>query len=399
VDQGPADGTWNINDEFNYYVGKGGLGLTTQATDAYTRVRVKNTGTAPTTVKDLSMVLCPIVEALPRALSTEGNLKVGVYEIEGVYGTKVMVSSMNELKTATSVRLVGAGFTDTTDTNFWTFTGTGTGVATQAGGQLTLSTGATASSRMAVQSFRFARYVAGMSNYYRGQITLPVQGGACLRRWGAYDATNGYFYQYDGTNVACMTRKSGTDSTVASGNFNGDYGSGIVLDTLCTTYEINWTNKKAYYFVNDELLHTVTSAVTTSVGTPTLPIRLECINGTGNTTNNSLVVRSSTINRIGSLQTQPTSKYFSATTTGNILKHGAGNLHTVIIGSVAASGSVITIYDGISTGGTVMASFTITYPAGGNFVPQSLDFQAIPFYTGLFIVIATQNAAVTIIYE
>lgn len=399
VDQGPADGTWNITDDFNYYNGTGGTGFTTQAVDAYTRVRVKNVGTAPTTQKDLSMVLCPIAEPLPRALSDEGNLKVGVYEIEGAFDTKVTVSPMQELKQVSSVRLVGSTFADSTDTNFWTYTGTGTGSAAQSGGQLTLSTGATASSTMAVQSFRTARYVAGMCNYYRGQIQTPVQGGQCLRRWGAYDTTNGYFYQYDGTNVALMARKSGTDSTVANGSFNGIYGSAIASDTLCNTYEIYWTNKKAYYFVNNEMLHTLTSSTTTAVGTNSLSIRFDCINGTGNTSNNSLVVRVSSINRLGMLQTQPTSRYFSATTAGTVLKIGAGNLHSVVFGTVTTSGAVVTLYDGVSTGGTIIATFTIVFPAGGNFLPMSVDFKGLPFFTGLFIVIATQAALTTVIYE
>ena len=401
VDQGPSDGTWNITDDFNYYKGLGGTGITTQATDAYTRIRVKNVGTAATTSFDLSMVLCPIVEALPRALSEEGNLKVGVYEIEDPrFGKKVITSPMGALKTVNATRLVGAIFQgDTTDTNYWTFTATGSGVGTQSAGELTLSTGATASSTIACQSTRIARYVSANTNFYRSQVTVPTQGGACIRDWGAYDTTNGYFFQYDGTDIACMSRKASTDATVNSGSFNGSYGIGYTLDTNCQTYEIYWTNKNAYYLINDEILHTLTAPTATTTGSMSLPVRHEVKNGTGNTANNTLKVRTASISRLGNVTTQPTSKYYSATTTGDILKRGAGNLHSVFIGSVAASGSVITLYDGISTGGTVMASWTITYPAGGNFNSATYDFKGIPFFTGLFIVIATQNAAVTVVYE
>ena len=400
VDQGPADGTWNISDAFNYYNGTGGTGFTTQATDAYARVRVKNVGTASTTTKTLSMVLCPIVEALPRALSEEGNLKVGVYEIEGQFGTKVAVSPMHALKDVQSVRLVGVSFAgDTTDSNFWTGTGTGTGAFTQTAGQATLATGATASSTVSLQSTRTARYVPANTNYMRSQVQAPAQSGVCIKRWGAFSSTDGYYYQYDGTNIACMARKNSTDSTVANGSFNGNYGTGYLLDTNVHTYEVYWTNKKAYYMLDDEILHTLNSPTTTAVATPSLPARAECNNGTGNTANNSLVLRSLTINRLGSLGTQPTSYYSAATTTGVVLKRGPGTLQGIVLGNVAATGGVITLYDGTSTAGTVMASFTSTFPGGGNFNPVSIDFKNIPFYTGLFYVNSTQAFTSTTIYE
>jgi hypothetical protein len=187
VDQGPADGTWNITDTFNYYNGLGGTGLTVQATDSYVRIRVKNIGIASTTTKILSTVLCPIVEALPRALSAEGNLKVGVYEIEGSFGTKVLVTPMNALKEVKSLRLVGVSFTgDTTDSNFWTGTGTGTGTFTQASGQATLATGATASSTIKLQSVRVGRYIPANTNFMRGQVQVPVQGGGLYSTMGVF---------------------------------------------------------------------------------------------------------------------------------------------------------------------------------------------------------------------
>lgn len=38
-------------------------------------------------------------------------------------------------------------------------------------------------------------------------------------------------------------------------------------------------------------------------------------------------------------------------------------------------------------------------PAQGNFLPISVPFYASQFSNGLFLVIATQNASVTVIYE
>ena len=66
--------------------------------------------------------MCPIVEALPRSLSEEGNLKVGVYEIEDKVGNKVGITPTHELRVATHIRLVGSNFGTVFDTNFWTKT-------------------------------------------------------------------------------------------------------------------------------------------------------------------------------------------------------------------------------------------------------------------------------------
>ena len=61
--------------------------------------------------------------------------------------------------------------------------------------------------------------------------------------------------------------------------------------------------------------------------------------------------------------------------------------------------SVITIYDGTSTAGTVIFSFTYTQGAQANNQPFTLDFDGLPFSTGLFLVIATANANVLLIFE
>jgi hypothetical protein len=398
VDQGPDTSSWPLTDSFNYYNGKGGNSWTIQATDSYTRVRVQNTGTASTTTKYLSTCLCPIVDPIPRALSSEGNLKVGVYEIEGDFGTKVLVDQERELKTASAVRLVGASFTDTTDTNFWTYAGTGSGSASQSGGQLTLSTGGTASSTMRSQSVRVARYVGGSGNYYHGQIQCPTQSGSCIRRWGAFDTTNGYFFQYDGTNITPMYRKSGVDTTVTAGTFNGNWGGNYTLDGNCHTYDIHWTTKKIGYFIGDEILHSLDATATTLVGTPSLSISIECNNGTGNTSNNSLIARSSVIDRLGQANTRPKWWYqHGATSAATVLKYGPGTLQRVTVNGWV-TGSTVTLYDSLTTTSTIALIAPTTNGAGNANQPFYMDFN-LDFYTGLTVAVVNGSTDVTVIYE
>ena len=81
------------------------------------------------------------------------------------------------------------------------------------------------------------------------------------------------------------------------------------------------------------------------------------------------------------------------TTTGQLIKTGEGALYHVTFNTQTAAG-VVTLYDGLSTSGKLIA--TITVPAS----PQSNTlFYNVYFTTGLFVVIATQTEDITISYK
>jgi len=120
VQQSNDSTNWDQDDSYNYYAGIGNFGNTTQAIGAYFRIKVRNMADSTTSYMRLGTVLCPVVEAIPRSLSAEGNLKVGVYEIEDEYENKVAITPASALKTTTATRLVGASFATTTiDNSFW----------------------------------------------------------------------------------------------------------------------------------------------------------------------------------------------------------------------------------------------------------------------------------------
>ncbi len=80
----------------------------------------------------------------------------------------------------------------------------------------------------------------------------------------------------------------------------------------------------------------------------------------------------------------------AAQTAGTLIRTGAGVLHAVAFNKPIAT-SVLTIYDGLTTGGTKIA--TITIPASPNTPTLLYD---VAFATGLFIVMATADMDVTI---
>lgn len=397
VDQSMNGTNWDISDEYVYYHSLGGQSWTTQATAAYVRLRVTNNDSTSTTVFRLQLALCPIVEALPRTLSEKGNLKVSVNEIQDDDGHTVGVSPMHELRVSEHITLVGITFGDVFDTNFWTKTiQTGAADATTASSILTLSTGATADGNILVNSLRRARYVPSYPNYYRGQLLLPAITGANLRRWGAFDANNGYFFEWDGTNLAVVVRKTAVDTKVYTGSFNGILGSDYVIDIYCHTYEIQWTNSEVDFSINGNLLHHAVSPSSRLTDTNHLYIGLQNVNSGGNTADNLMRIRSSTINRIGKKETNPAWKNQAGAATAQVLKYGPGKLHHVTINGWTSPATIL-LYDAV-TATNPIASISLTSGTQGALLPVTLEY-GLDFYTGLTYTTTGANTNVTIIYE
>lgn len=335
----------------------------------------------------------------------------GTIQQKDQYGFVVENTPLDEMRVVTPFRLVGSTFVGTTiDTNFWTpSSASGATVApTQGNGEVTVSTLTTANGTCNIQSVRLARYVSGSSNRFRAVVQLSDTGNADnVRRWGAFSSSGGAFFELNGTTVNICTAKTNLTDTaaalgdqgvyrVASASWNGS--TTVPTLTNANTYEIYWTNKSVYFIINGTLMHTVSATGNTWSETISLPVRIESTNSNGSTVARSVRCRTAAISRLGKGQTQTMYKYQSGTTAGVICKIGPGILRSMTVGT-PVSGSVITIYDGTTTGGAVIHSFTWTAGAQSNNQPFTITFDNIAFFTGLFLVIATQNANVTIVYE
>ena len=401
VDQSGDSGThWDVTDLYLYYYANGGQSWTTQAVGDTFRVRVQNTGTGASSYFRLATALCPVVEAVPRALSSTGNFRVEVAEMLPTFGITVKASPTGQLRSVQSVRLVGAVNGDSTvlDTNFWGSNAVGTGTIVPGGNQFLLQTGTVTGSSVNIQSVRSGRYISGNSNYFRGVIDLPAVTGANTRRWGAYNANDGFFFETDGTVLTLVCRKGGSDlNRISSGGFNGAAGNSYILANNTATYEIYWTNKSAWFWIDDRLVHKFTGATAPLTNTCTLFLSADNING-ANTNSNSLEARALSLSRLGQYSTQPILKNLSTNAT-QVLKYGPGILHRITLNSVGGSGNVLAVYDGLFP--SAAASWgTFAVGVVSNASPHAgWTFDA-PFYTGLCTVLSTASAAnLNIIYE
>ena len=397
---------WDITDTFSYYYGNGGQGWTTQATASYVRVRVMNVGVATTSYVRVQTALCPIVEAIPRAMSSEGNLKVGVYEIEGDLGVRSEVTPNNELRVSMPVRVVGATFTGSIlDANFWTtsLAGTTPGTVTLSGGILSANANAgaaTLGSSAAIQSAQTARYVSGSAMLFQMVCKLPPVTGTNTRRWGAFTTTDGFFYEHDGTNLSLTCRTGSSDANkVTSGSFNGILGSAFVMPVnSAITSKIIWTTKKAWFIINDQVIHTFTGSTAPLSSTFSLPVRAESNNANDNTNGpNTFNCRSGSIRRFGLQNTRPIWKnQHDGNVAATVLKRSPGTLQRLVV-NAWVDGGAVTLYDALNASNPIAS---MSFTAGNNSakIPFCVEYN-LDFYAGLSWTVTGTGMDVTVVYE
>ena len=402
VDQGITSANFDVTDTYNYYYTLGGNSWTTQAVGSWFRVRVKNLTSTSTSFFRLGTVTCPIVEALPRSLSTNGNLKTATNELLNGDFVGVKSSPVGAMKVAETVRLVGSNFGGNNfDTNFWTKTiktGTANALLSASPNQLTLATGTSANSSIIVNSFRTGRYIAGNANFFRGVVRSPITSGNNLKRWGAFTSADGFYFETSGASqeFSINSRKGATSNKIKSGSLNGTNGSIYTIDTNANTYEIYWTNRSSWFFINDILIHKFTGNTEPLTNTNHLKIGLECTNFAGTNSNNKLEARVTSISRIGSPISKPISKLINANGT-TVLKYGPGTLHSIIFASKGANTNTINIYDGITAVNLIFGPLDTSTILSNEI---SFGYTGLDFYNGLTIVVATSTASVfTVIYE
>lgn len=306
-------------------------------------------------------------------------------QIQDQYGFAAENTPMDEIRIAEAVRLVGAIFNGTTiDANFWVSTLANNGTATQSNAKIVLGSSTTSNGSSILQTARRARYVGSISNRFRAVINLGDTGIASnTRRWGAFDGTDGAFFELAGTTLTACTIKGGSRNAVAT----------LSAPAVgATSYEIYYTTSKVYFVRSGVLIATHDASADTWTDTLNLPARIDNINS-GSTTNSTISIRTATISRLGRLETAPVYNNIIGVNASQILKYSAGMLHQIIIGT-PVNNATISIYD--NTTGTTNPISILTLPNSA--VPTVIDFH-VGFSNGLNIVPSSTSLNITVVYE
>lgn len=401
VYQSQDNSTWLIADAFDYQK-NASFGMTVQATAAYFKIKVENLSSGTLTYK-LQSVLCPTVEALPRALSDKGHLKVALYELEDELGFHGYFSPVGDLRVCEPYRLVGTTFGSAADANFWLLTSNGTSASAAIANDIaTLTSGTSDLGYGQIASVRSARFISLHPIICRinARVTAATA-TANTRRWGAFTVTGqtpvaGYYFELSDAGVLSVVA-SGT-TPVASGSFNGAVPE-YVMDTNVHTYDILYRNTKVHFIIDGVLIHTFTATTARLSAVPHLPACATSINATG-ASSGVLQIWSMSMTRLGRSTTAPTSKFQSGTTNGVVCKLGPGKVHSLTISNVS-NGAVVTLYDNTTATGTVLwSSGTIVVATGQNpgIVNVALP-DGLTFFTGLAFAITTAAANLLVTYE
>lgn len=308
-----------------------------------------------------------------------------------------------------TTRLVGTMFPTSgtaLDGNFWTVANNGAASAAGlASAIVTLTSGTANNGYGDLVTVRKARFLFVNPNLFRIAARVPDTTEANNTRYvGAMNITagnpptlnNGFYFAIDGSGVLSVNTKvtGASASSVASGSFNGETGTGsngtYTLDTNVHAYEILYFVMGAWFFIDGVLIHKFTP--TTAIMSDDL--NLKCfamsLNSGSGTESADLEIWAASILRLGKELTRPQVAHISTNTT-TVCKIGAGTLHRIII-NAAGAGNSVTIYNNTAASGTVIG---IVSPASA----QPLDYD-VDFDIGLTVVTSGGAASdLTVVFD
>lgn len=364
-----------------------------------TQVIILDGGDA-TTEKLITSGQKTMADSMPVTLSSnQSTIPAHVIGFEDSRGTAQYLAPNGEQVSLPLYKLVGDTFSlASLDAGMWASSlGVG-GSAAVTGGELVISTGVTANNSVIVNSVAVARFTGIGPNKLRTLVQLPDTGTANnTRKWGVDSPpthNNGAYYVLTGSIFSLVTRKAGTDTTIANGTFNGQFGSTFSVDTLAHNYEIIYQPRQVVFVVDGRVLHTLSASATPWSDTLHLHAHFENTNSGGSISNVSLKVRLGAIARFGIPEAQPESVN-QIGIGSQTLKIGPGNLHRLVISAVV-NNAVITIYDNTAASGTII--FTSgAMPA--NAIPLSIDMGGLAFDVGLTVAVTASAANALVIYD
>ena len=308
------------------------------------------------------------------------------------------------VNTSEIIRLTGGNFgsISTLLPHDWRTSVVGSGTASVVDGELDLSTGTTANSSVAVDSFKKAPFSAATFNlsHLAFRVASPFNADV-IRRFGVYEPNstpvNGMFFEFlngDGVSsvdVNLVRVKNGVEEErIVEASFNG--GNALVKDDNIHIYETIYNAGTIYWLQDRKLIHRSGSPVSAAFQSPDLRVGMYVENINGNTTDNLLITRGAAVSRIGVNNSIP--RYFHINATGTyVIKQSSGKLISVVVNDKGSGASSIDLYNNpAAAAGDIIANVDSSDVQGT--VPYGTTFDS-----GLTVNVAGGNVNVTVVYE
>lgn len=323
---------------------------------------------------------------------SEWNPATILYGADGE--TALRIVPTQDIAASLRQRLIGDTFkTATLDAALWDQTLSGSGSITPGSGELRIRTGATPNSTALLRSKKRGRFLSGTANVYLVGARLSEAGTADnVRRWGAYDAADGYYFEMDGVVLNAVVLRASVATKVASTAWNVLSTTASALDvTLYQRYEILYFGNTAFFVVNGQVRHKFSGQVSAPrTNTLSFPMGHENANSGGSASDVSLFLSGVSVNRFGPEYSRPRFRQFTASGTA-LVKSGTGTLHRVVINRQGVAFASLALYDGLDATGEQIADIDLTKVVGE--LPYGVEFS-----TGLF-ASATNPGSVTVVFD
>ena len=309
-------------------------------------------------------------------------------------GTHGFITPTRELMVSNRIRLLGDAFdgTGALAGNLWGVTIAGSATATLSGGSTTLATGTTANSSVVAKTNIVAREMAGFYNAYTGVVRAGDNGVANnSRKWGVANATEGYYWELDGTTLYVVWLSGGVAHRTAASSWSaGAYTADL---TKPAGYAILHTADDAWFFINGNLVHVLPATQGPYVATTNLALLLSNTNSGGATSDVALVAQASAISRLGPAQSNGRFRNLGPIA-GTVIKDGPGSLHRITVNITAGAGGVLTVYDNTAASGAIIAAIDLS-----KVTPSTLEY-GFDFNVGLFVDITGSGSGnVTVVFD
>lgn len=309
------------------------------------------------------------VVARKTAVEAQNNA-INAMPFDGQNNRSAGVTLLQDLTVGAKGILISDTFTAGVDANKWTTTASGTGAVAATSGVARFTTGATANSSIAIQLTQTKVFYPGTVTVFASGVKMGDTGTANnRRRWGMFTATDGYFFELNGTTLSAVVRKAGADTLTSIANF--------VMDTNLHTYEMEYQGDACQFKV-DRTVYASLGGVVSTVRTDTLdlPIRYENTNINGSTTNVTMDVRSTSHATRGEVDPESGHPFIYAGSSGTVVLGANDRVVSITVMSESNSGTVR-----IDLGGITGSTIPVRNNWGFNFDPHGQIIGATLIFT------------------